>query len=270
MDILKGDKPVATRSITFSGSFLRSSEVETLVARLNLLAAPPRASNPDELCQAVDDAASQWKIVAKEAEAQQPSCDVAPKHSGCESLEDAESKVDLLRIRNTANILAEVDYEHPYYLNSRTPWIGNAQVDAKLNADGTLTEGSAQATDQTWSTILSTAGSLAGSFATFASAAATANPSLLKMTVAGCQPSSGWPLPSTEAVYRITVSTEIYFHDHVQEDAGIGASCKPFEEGVTEGSFTVTKEDGSSGKEDSNVIKLSGQVMLPKGSADNK
>jgi hypothetical protein len=264
LDILENDKPAVTRSITFSRSFLQNSELETLVAKLNLLAAPPKNIDSDTLCKTVDEVASSWEKVAKEAEAQKPSCDVVSKQSGCESLAAAEANGDLLRISNTANIVAEVDYEHVYYMNTKTPWIGNASVNAELNTDGTLSKGNAQVTDQTWSAILSTIGTLAGNFTTFASAAVTANPSLVKMMERGCTLSSGWLAPSKDVVYRITPSTEIYLHDHVLEDTGIGTSCKPTEGGVTEGSVTITKQDAGPAKDDASAIKVSGTVTLPK------
>jgi hypothetical protein len=269
LEIQQGGKPVETRSITFARSFLRKPEVETLVENLNLLAAPPKAGTPEQLCNAVDEVARQWQNMAREADAQKLSCDVAPP-SGCVPLANAETDGDLLRLSNTASIVTEVDYEHVYYLNSKTPWIGNAQVNATLGADGTLTTASAQVTDQTWSTILGSISALAGDFTTFASAAMTANPGLLKMTAISCSPSSGWPLPSADVVYRITPSTVVYLHDHVLEDTGLGASCKPIEGGVTEGSVTITKQDESKAKDDGNAIKVSGTVTLPKADAAAK
>ena len=267
LEILQSGKPIATRSITFSQSFLRNSDLKALVGNLNLLAAAPKDSDPGKLCQTVGEVTNQWMDVAEAAvkKAQQPSCDVAP--NPCEPLSDAVKSGDFLLLSNTANIVAEVDYEHPYYINSRTPWIGNSQVDAKLSADGTLTEGSAQTTDQTWSTILSTVGSLAGNFATVASAAVTANRNLLREeSAARCTPSSGWPVPSTDVVYRMTTSTDIYLHDHVAEDASNSASCKPIDGGVTGGNVTISKQD-TPAKADPNVIKVSGQITLPKADA---
>jgi hypothetical protein len=164
---------------------------------------------------------------------------------------------------NTSNIVAEVDYEHPYYLNSRTPWIGNSQIDAKLNADGTLSEGSAQKTDQTWSTILGTFTSLASTVAS-TKLTATSNPQ--PTSAKSCPHSSGWPVPDKDVVYRMTASKDIYIRDHVQEDTSNASSCKPIEGGVTGGNVTITKQ-GAAAKEDSNVIKVSGQVTLPKADA---
>ena len=49
---------------------------------------------------------------------------------------------------------AVVDYAKAYYLKAPRPWVGSSQVDEKLAADGTLTEGSVQVQSQTLSTIL--------------------------------------------------------------------------------------------------------------------
>jgi hypothetical protein len=47
-----------------------------------------------------------------------------------------------------------VDYKHLYALNARRPLIGSVQASAKVAADGTLSEVSAQAEDTTVSTLL--------------------------------------------------------------------------------------------------------------------
>ena len=47
-------------------------------------------------------------------------------------------------VSKTSSPEAVVDYAKAYYLNAPRPWVGSSQVDEKLAADGTLTEGSAQ------------------------------------------------------------------------------------------------------------------------------
>jgi hypothetical protein len=277
LDIREDGKPYATRSITYPHSFQQTEELKTLVSNLSLLAAPPKDTDSAKLCDAVKNAAREWKET-DEKESKIISCDVAPTKSGCERLANAEDNGDLLRISNTANIVAEVDYEHVYYYNSRTPWIGNSQVDAKLNTDGTLSEGTAQATDSTWSTILSTISSLGTNLATLGSAqiAATASKKVaegntkapaLQIQVpleAVCEAPPGWPVPAEKLVYKLSSSTEIYLYDHVLEDTGIGAACVPTKDGVTEGSVTITKQGTSPAKDDASAIKVSGTVTLPK------
>ncbi len=265
LDILKGGKLASTRSITYSRSFPQNSEVETLIENLNLLAAAPKASDSAKLCQTVNNVANQWKAVAEAAERAKHPCDVMPKQSiECESLVAAEGTGDILRVSNSANIVAEVDYEHVYYMNTRTPWIGNASVDTKLNTDGTLSEGNVQVNDQTWSNILGTVNALAGDFTTFASAKFATAAAPGNQPIESCPPSSGWPVPSDDVVYRITSSTEVYLHDHQLEDTGLGTSCVPLEGGVTEGSIMITKKDASPVKDDASAIKVSGTVTLPK------
>jgi hypothetical protein len=276
--ILESGKPYATRSITYPHSFQQTEELKTLVAKLNLLAAPPKGTDSATLCNPVIEAAREWKE-ADEKESKIISCDVAPRQSGCEPLTAAEANGDLLRISNTANIVAEVDYEHVYYMNTKTPWIGNASVNTELNTDGTLSKGNAQVTDSTWSTILSAVSSLGGNVATLGSAqiAATASerdagnkevavPNQVPKE-AVCEAPPGWPVPSADVVYRLTSSTEIYLHDHVLEDTDIGVSCKPSEGGVTEGNITITKLDSAKAKDDSGAIKVSGTVTMPKAAA---
>ncbi|HEY1207878.1 MAG TPA: hypothetical protein VGE85_00785 [Terracidiphilus sp.] len=263
--ILQDGKPAATRSITYPHSFQQNSELETLVENLNLLAVPPKDSDPAKLCQTVNDVANQWKALAEAAKQAKRPCDVVSKQSNeCESLVAAERTGDILLVSNSASIVAEVDYEHVYYMNTRTPWIGSASVDTKLNLDGTLSEGNVQVTDQTWSTILGTVNALAGDFTTFASAKFTAPAATGNEPIENCTPSSGWPVPSVDVVYRITSSTEVYLHDHELEDPGLGASCKPLDGGVTEGNVTITKKDASPAKDDASTIKVSGTVTLPK------
>ena len=340
LEVLQGDKTIVTRTITFSRSFLldhtntdnkvTKGDLKKLLDELHILASASTRGDLGMLCP--HDVATDWETVAGEARDEEThlSCDVAS--SGCVKLEDAVTKGDLLRLSNTANIVVEVDYDHPYYINTKTPWIGNASVDAKLNTDGTLSEGNVQANDQTWSTILTTASNLAGSFATYAAAevtasgavkaaevtAAAANPPVSGPLAAyalipSCASEPGWPMPGPIAqadtpalpkeatasesehksapkdkdkpapkaapapkdapapkiiAYRVTPLTVVYLHDHVKEEAVVkGASlvdiCKPDGKEVTDGNITVSKQDAPA-PDDPNVIKVSGQVKLPK------
>jgi hypothetical protein len=330
LQVLQNDKAIETRTITFSRSFLLShtgagdTELLDLLNDLNVLTSATQAAQLREpYCPS--QIAAQWERVAAEAreEEKKLSCDSKP--TNCEDLATGETNGDLLRLSNTANIVVEVDYDHPYYINSRTPWIGNASVDAKLNADGSLSEGNVQATDQTWSTILTTVSSLAGSFATYAASAVTAagtveaakvaaaappagavQPDMLieRVLTPPCESVPGWPLPGTIAqpsatappkpaaegndkdktkpapkeppappviAYRVTPSSVVYLHDHVKEEGPDGARslvefCQPESRGVTDGNVTISKEDAAA-PDDPNVIKVSGQVKLPKSAA---
>jgi hypothetical protein len=277
LDILTDGKPSISRTITFSRSLYLQPDTLTLMTDLGRLGTSPKPGTPRATCP--PDVSGLWDKVAEEARqaAAQPSCDVAPSSAaGCESLADAERAGNILRVSNRALIVAEVDYTHPYYLNSKTPWIGSSQVNAKLNPDGTLSEGGAQANDQSWAAVLSTVGSLAGSFATFAGAAVTANPSSpfsARATPPGssessCTQTPDWPLPDAHVVYRVAADLSVLIHDHVRESEELGAACKPLDAGVTDGNIVVSKADTGAGKEDANTIKVSGEVKLPAGAPD--
>jgi hypothetical protein len=276
LDILESGKPVITRTISFPRSFLGNGGLNALLTNLQALAVEPKTDQPARPC--LSDVAARWERVAAQAAPldRRLSCDVAPElNAGCESLEHAEGAGNILRISNTATIVAEVDYEHRYYLNSRTPWIGTAQANTKLNADGTLSEASAQATDQTWSTVLGSVNSLAGSFATYASAAVAATapgavPPPPPPPPAACALTPGWPAPSTKVAYRITPVTVVYLHDHVKEDEGLGSSCTPAGSGVTDGNVTLSKLDAGLAKKDDKTIQVSGEVKLPKSGDEKK
>jgi hypothetical protein len=312
LQVLRGDKAVATRSITFSRSFLlagtgptaNDASLEKLLRDLHVLASASGPADMGTLCP--NTVAAEWEAVAQAArnEERTPSCDVTS--GSCLSLDTAERNGDLLRLSNSAKIVVEVDYDHPYYMNSVTPWIGNAQVEAQLNADGSLSEGSIQVTDQTWSTILGTVGALAGSFATYASSeaalAAAAQPVPVSSQATqgpgvrttapqnACPAETGWPMPGVAAAtstsgpqpasalavtYQITPSTVVYLHDHVREDApeygrSLVDSCTTAKGPVTDGNVTVSKQGAPAPAPDPNSIQVSGQLTMPKPAAVTK
>jgi hypothetical protein len=275
-----------------------------------------------------EDVADEWTVLAQAMRATETRLFTQEAPEGCancEGIPEAETKGDLVRMVNTANVTAEVDYEHVYYLNTLSPWNGTSSVDTHLNADGTLGEGSASVDNETWSTILNAIGSLAGDATTFGSAKVAAAATVKAAQVAAqaaptnkfefnvttpskqhCDDMPGWPMPGPPpdtilgsqqekdakktvqvpanqlVTYKVTLSSEIYLHDHVKKDLCIGAdpkcqtacngkekecldrACKPDPAGVTDGSVTITKIDDSKGGDDSNAIKVSGQVVLPK------
>jgi hypothetical protein len=201
-------------------------------------------------------------------------------------LGDAETNGNVIQVSNTGVLDSVVDYTHQYYMNSRTPWIGTSQVDAKLASDGTLTEGSAQVDDETWSTILSTVSSLVGDF-TGAGAAtpAAASTSGTIPTVApqiegippspprpSCQDSPSWPAPKQKVTYKVMLTTLIYKHDHTEQSFDLAKGCGPAKGGVLDGNFVVSKvddKDSDSSKKDANAIEISGEIKLPKESKTN-
>ncbi len=62
---------------------------------------------------------------------------------------------DRILAGRSATPVAVVDYSDRYYVNARVPLAGSANLDAKVAADGSLTEVSAQTQDTTLQTILS-------------------------------------------------------------------------------------------------------------------
>lgn len=198
----------------------------------------------------------------------------------------AEAAGNLIRAINTASVVPVVDYTHVYYMNGKTPWIGSSQVDAKLADDGTLSEGSGQAEDDTWSTILNTITGLVGDFtgaSTAASAASTpaaASPAvqpqdLAHVIVGSPKPAENkcainppdWPTPQHSATYTYKLTPTVYTHDHTYQTFDLVNGCNPAPSGVIDGSYTITKvspDSGDAGKKN-NMITVTGTVTLPDG-----
>lgn len=159
---------------------------------------------------------------------------------------------NVIMISNTASPEAMVDYARVYYYNAPRPWIGTSQVDVKLAADGTLTEGSAQVQSQTLSTILTTATSL---FTTVFS----------KVPQFGFAPAN----ITTTVQYDLAVQKELYQHTHTRYD-NFANPCPPASPAVTTGyALTInvpgqTSTSASTAKDDSSTVKVTGTVTLPK------
>ncbi len=212
VDQLVGGKPVVTRTIVMPRSYLLTNQdpaqpLGILIKELNVLASARKKEDlgvqgaQGSVCPA--DVSAQWSAVESAVQlTRKPAFCEEANVPGCELIGAAEENGDLLRSVNSAAVVAEVDYEHVYYMNTRTPWIGNASVDAKLQADGTLNEGNLQANDQTWSTILQTIGGLASNVATVEAAkyGAAATAASTTMTTTTAPPSTGAvPAPALDA-----------------------------------------------------------------------
>ncbi len=233
VNVMAGDKPAASRSLVVSRSFLientntknANSKFAQLLKDLYALAAARKESDLESspntpVCP--EDVAKEWDTEAQSARdiENNPFCEEITG-SPCKSLATGEKDGDLLRMVNTANVVNEVDYEHVYYMNTQTPWIGNASADTTLNTDGTLSKGTIAVNDQTWSTIIGTIGTLAGDVTSFESAnvaakatvtvAHIANPQQLmasniqieETNVSACKGAPGWPLPREAAVTAV-------------------------------------------------------------------
>ena len=162
----------------------------------------------------------------------------------------------LVRVANTATVVTEVDYSRMYYINTRTPFIGTGNIDAKLNTDGTLTEGNAQVNDQTWSAVLSSlsgAGSLAQDLAGIAAPGVGPPPTatygsshgasqVAQAAEPACQFVEGWPDVKKTVTYTFAVTPVLYQHHHtLQTRLGADGACEAAKgAGVTEGNFVVS------------------------------
>ncbi len=268
-----------THHMVLTQSQFDSQAARDLLANLGVLQAASKSDSPQQYdtCKIK----AQWdSLQNKVSTSNKPLCDTqgSSEKTKCTPLRDALNRGDLLLASNAGSIEVQVDYSQVYYLNTKTPWIGNASVDAKLATDGTLSEGNVQANDQTWATILNTVSSLASDLTSLGTAKIAAAPKATSTTqltgkdydlpIQQPQPvctSPDWPEPSKAEVYKATVTAEIYLHDHVKYDPSINnlANCQVNAEGVTDGNVTITKKD-SSGGNDKGAYKFSGQVTPPK------
>jgi hypothetical protein len=168
-----------------------------------------------------------------------------------------EAAGNWVRASNSGAVEAVVDYGNVFYLNSARPLAGTTQVDAKLAADGTLTEGSVQVQDQTLAAI----GSLISSASTAATGFAAAHLA---------------PSEPAQPEYKLSVKTKVYKHTHSQyldlKTPATPFNCSASPSGVLGGSFTVTEVADSSnakpsGADKDNTISVSGSIVLPKAAA---
>jgi len=211
-----------------------NAPLQTLLALLN----KPNTSAPDII--AIENA---WAlIIAKD--------DYIPLSTSEDDLIKAGKEV--IETANTSTPEVVVDYKTVYYYNAPRPWVGTSQVDAKLAADGTLTEGSAQVQGQTLSTILTAVTSV---FSTVVSKIPSFGP--------GAPPDA----TSTTTQYDLTVQKEAYQHTHTRY-GDFSNPCAPAPGGVLDNyALTITlPNQPSSAKDDSSTVKVSGTVTLPKAS----
>ena len=131
----------------------------------------------------------------------------------------------LVRVSSTADIGTAVDYSRVYYLNAQSPLIGTGTVDAKLNPDGTLGEGSASVDDETlgdiltaaatvgsggltaWSTVA--AARITGAASIQAAAAGVAAPAIKGVPPPkplACEAKDGWPEVKEQVEYEFAVT----------------------------------------------------------------
>jgi len=280
----EGGKPV-TQTMTLNNLAFHdhdpaldpSLNANNLVASLKALQGPHEISSADSpYCPSV--VAGHWQDIGKKY-------GVVPIDETPAGIEAARQQGNLVPISNTAEIGTAVDYSRVYYLNAKTPLTGTASVDAKLNSDGTLGEGSASVDDETLSTVLTTLGTLGSGGLTAWStvkaasitgqatvSAAAATPQIAGATPVKphCDAGGGWPAipPNRKVTYDFAVEPGGFTHEHklvtpLETLGKAGAKCDATRL-IEDGNFTVSPVGGG-GKPDKNAVTVSGTVTLPKG-----
>ncbi len=228
------DPVVRTATKTFSLSQFNTEEVRKLRALLS----KPGEATPSE----VKDIEAQWNTVAG-----------WPDYVAVAVDEDIlMNSKDVFEVSNTSTPEAVVDYGTTYYYNAPRPWVGSSQIDAKLAADGTLTEGSAQVQSQTLSTILS---------------ALPISTLLTKAAGAGAAAAEVLPPEATKETiqYELTIAESGYTHTHTRYRE-FTLPCAVEATGVrADYALTIqTSGQGTTKKDDGNTVKIDGSVVLPK------
>jgi hypothetical protein len=228
------DPVVHTASKTLSLSQFNTQDVRILRA---LLSKAGDATPGD-----VKDIEEKWNVVA-----------VWPDYVAVPVNEDTliNSK-DVFEVSNTSMPEAIVDYGTTYYYNSKRPWAGSSQIGAKLAADGTLTEGSAQVESKTLSTIL---------------AALPISALLTKAVGAGVAALGKLPPELTRATtqYELMITEAGYTHTHSRY-SDFTLPCTVDANGVTKDYALAIQSSaqGAAKKDDSNTVKVDGAIVLPK------
>jgi hypothetical protein len=211
------------------------------VKKLRALLIKPGDATPND----VKDIEAQWAVVA-----------AWPDYVAVAVDEDTLiGSKDVFEVSNTSAPEAVVDYTTTYYYNAPRPWVGSSQIDAKLAADGTLTEGSAQVQSQTLSTILS---------------ALPISTLLTKAAGAGAVVAAALPPDATKQTtqYELTITESGYTHTHSRYQP-LTLPCAVEPNGVrTDYALTIqTSGQDTSKKADGNTVKFDGSVVLPKPAA---
>jgi hypothetical protein len=293
----KGDSSI-THEMTLSRSEFKDDSFKNLLADLKKLSDADEKhqySGPDT-CYINDEWGNVFKTSYSADDSGKVLCDVRGGKDKCKSLDSALNDGSILHVSTNSSIEAQVDYSQVYYLNSRTPWIGNSSVDAKLQADGTLNEGNVAANDQTWSTILNTIGSVAGDLTSFGTTEITAHATSAtppannvalntknsdfekifgdtgKPDQPKCDPPKSWPIPSDKITYKISITPKFYLHDLLKYETDT-KELKSCQKGIPitdweNTSVTITLKDDAKSKDDTS-FKFSGQVTPPKPNSTN-
>ena len=277
-----GGNPV-TRTITLNNLAFHDPnpnghDAYSLVTSLGEVSGDHKHAAPEKFCPA--NVAKSWDAVRDAYKV------IQIDDSDPGAIQAAKDKNALVRISNTADIGTAVDYSRVYYLNAKSPLIGTGTVDAKLNPDGTLGEGSASVDDETLGDLLTAAATVGSggltAWSTVAAAGITGNATIQAAAATGtdtgvspelkgqihkppvCEAEDGWPEVKSSVEYAFTITPGGFKHDHKQVTPleKLGGECVATDL-VFVGSYTVTPVSGDS-KPDPNAIGVSGTITLPK------
>jgi hypothetical protein len=139
------------------------------------------------------------------------------RHIALKPVDDADvsgavKSGDLLLAANTAHVATYVDYNTMYYYNANRPVTGTSQIDVKLAADGTMTEGSGQVNDQTLSSITGVVSSAA------AGIGAAALPLVMAAGPIRQLPKECQDISGNKVRFDFTATVHIYSHTHIFKD----------------------------------------------------
>ena len=153
-------------------------------------------------------------------------------------------------IANSSMPKTFVDYGTVYYINEKVPFAGSAKADYKLGSDGTLTEASGEATEETLKTIL-------GALPTADLIKSAAGIGLASKAVGG----KALQLKVEHRVLKITKTQTVAFTAGCPEqEAFQSGPVGTLIEDVGADSPAETKSEGNS-------ITVTGKIVLPKTAA---
>jgi len=117
---------------------------------------------------------------------------------------------DAILIANKSTVERVVDYTRTYYYNTPRPWVGSSQLEVDLDAEQTLTKGTAMVQSQTLSTILS-------ALPTSSVLTSVANAGLGAGKVAALAAAPTNPYTPKEVIeYQLTIVQNAYRHTHTR------------------------------------------------------
>lgn len=170
---------------------------------------------------------------------------------------------DIVLVSNTNTLQPQVDYRNVYYINAQHPFSGSAKVDAKLNADGSLSEGNAEVDDRTFEAVVSLLSAPFGGGA----ASTTTTPAATTALAEAASKSS----VATITTYRLDVTSSALLYTLFRSEGPIdpngAATCQPrpkpdIDDPSYNRMISLVPADATA-KAAKNTVKISGEVKLP-------